>query len=125
MAERVIPLTCVVQAGTLITAPQSFPLVFAAANVERIDVRVPPGPAGTVGFSINYGGGNFIPEGDGNWIIADNDYLSWPLVNAPDGGNWTVKAYNTDVINHTLYFHFLVNNLVNLSASPSTGLIGL
>lgn len=124
MAERVIPLTCVIPANTPVSSPQLFPLQFAPADVERIDVRIPPGPAGTVGFAIQYGGGNFIPEGDGTWIIGNNDYITWPLQNAPNGGNWTIAAYNTDSISHTLYFHFLVNNLTVANVPSGSGLVG-
>lgn len=125
MAQRVIPLTCTIPANTPSTAPKHFPLVFAAANVERIDVRVPPGPSGTVGFNINHGGGNFIPEGSGNWIIADDQYLQWPLDDAPNNGNWDIVAYNVDVVAHTIYLFFNVSNLAVVNTPGSSGMIGL
>lgn len=125
MAERVIPLTCVVPANTAIASPQQFPLQFPAANVERIDVRVPPGPGGYVGFAVQYGGGNFIPEGNGTWIVADDQYIQWPLTGAPDGGNWTITAYNQDVIPHTLYVFFLISELTSANVPTASGLLGL
>lgn len=124
MASRVLPLTCVVPAGTAIATPVPFKLVFQPSNVDRIDVRVPPGPAGLVGFAIQYGGGNFIPEGSGQWIIADDQYITWPLQGAPDGGNWQVSAYNLDVLPHTLYFYFLISTITDQGFIPSSGLIG-
>lgn len=125
MAQRVIPLTCVVPANTPANTPVSFPLSFPAADIERIDVRIPPGPNGLVGFSINNGGGNFIPEGDGNWIIGNDDYIQWPLSDAPNNGNWEIVAYNTDVLSHTLYLYFNINNLVLVSTPDSSGMLGL
>lgn len=125
MAQRVIPLTCTIPAGTPISAPAHFPFVFAAANVERIDVRVPPGPSGTVGFNINHGGGGFIPEGAGNWIIADNQYLQWPLDDAPNNGNWDIVGYNLDVLDHTIYVFFNVSALTSVSIPVSSVPIGL
>lgn len=125
MAQRVVPLTVVVPTGTTAAAPAYFSLKFAPSEVERIDVRVPPGPSGLVGFAIQNGGGNYIPEGSGTYIIADDQYMQWPLSDAPDNGNWTVAAYNTDVVTHTLYFFFLISSPTVASVPASSGLVGL
>lgn len=125
MAQRVIPLTCSIPANTLIAAPTHFPLAFPSADVERIDVRIPPGPSGLVGFSINHGGGNFIPQGNGNWIIADDQYLQWPLDDAPNNGNWDIVGYNLDVVAHTIYVFFNVTDLAVVNVPTSGGLVGL
>lgn len=125
MAQRVVPRTCVIPANTPIANPVHFPLQFTASDVERIDVRIPPGPAGLVGFSINYGGGNFIPEGTGNWVVADDDFMSWPLDGAPNGGNWDIVCYNTDALPHSLYFYFNISALPIVSAPSGSGMLGL
>lgn len=125
MAQRVIPLTCQIQPNTLASAPQHFPLQFASADVERVDVRVPPGPSGLVGFSINQGGANYIPQGNGNWIIADDEPLSWPTDGAPNNGSWEVVAYNTDVVQHTIYVRFLVRDLVVATIPGGSGTVAL
>lgn len=125
MAQRVIPLTVDIPAGTQIASPAHFPLVFPSADVNRIDVRIPPGPSGTVGFSINNGGGNYIPDTQGSWVIADDQFIQWPTEEAPNNGNWDIVAYNTDVIDHTIYVFFLVSDLVSLNVPASGGLIGL
>lgn len=125
MAQRVIPITCQISANTPVSTPMSFPLQFPSADVERIEVRIPPGPSGLVGFSINHGGGNFIPQGNGNWIIADDESLAWPTDGAPNNGNWSVVAYNTDVVVHTIYVRFLVRDLVFVNTPGSSGLVAL
>jgi hypothetical protein len=125
MARRVLPLTCTITANTAISTPQHFPLQFAPAAVERIDVRIPPGPSGLVGFAINNGGGNFIPEGAGTWVIANDQFIQWPLDDAPDNGTWDIAGYNLDVIDHTLYFFFNIATLVVVSAPTIPGPIGL
>ena len=125
MAERILPLTCVIPANTTVATPAVFPLVFPSADVERIDVRIPPGPSGQVGFFVGNGGGSYIPDTLGTWIIGDNDYITWPTTNAPNNGNWNVTAYNTDLVPHTLYVYFLVSNIA-ISRIPSSGkLVGL
>ena len=125
MAQRVIPLTCVIPANTPVGAPVHFPLQFPSADVERIDVRIPPGPSGTVGFAIWYGGGNFIPDTNGTWIIANDQYIQWPLDDAPNGGNWDIVCYNVDVLPHTVYFFFNVNNIAVASTPDTGGLVAL
>lgn len=124
MAQRVIPLTCTVPKQTSVAQPVSFPLAFPSAEVERIDVRVPPGFLGLVGFSINNGGGNFIPEGNGNWIIADDQFMQWPLSDAPNNGNWTIQAYNLDYVSHSFYVYFNISNLAVINTPLSSGLVG-
>lgn len=125
MAQRIVPLTAVVPANTPIATPHHFPLQFPSSEVERIDVRIPPGPSGFVGFAINNGGGNFIPDINGTWVVADDQYIQWPLEGAPNNGNWDITAYNTDVLDHTLYFFFLISDLVSTTTPQYGGLVAL
>lgn len=125
MAQRVIPLTCQIPANTPINTPVTFPLQFPSSDVDRVEVRVPPGPSGLVGFYISHGGGNFIPQGRGNWIIADDESLMWPTDGAPNNGNWSVVAYNTDVVQHTIYVRFLIRDLVFVSVPGGSGSVAL
>lgn len=125
MAQRSVPLVITIPPGTPISAPASFGLQFPSADVERIDVRIPPGPNGTVGFNINNGGGSYIPDTNGSWIVGNDDSYQWPLDDAPNNGNWTVVAYNTDVLPHTIYLYFWVNNLVIVNTPSSSGMLGL
>lgn len=125
MAQRVVPLTCNIPSGTLISNPVHFPLSFPSAEVERIDVRIPPGPNGLMGFSIRNGGGNLIPQGEGNWIVANNDYIQWPLSDAPNNGNWDIQAYNLDVLPHSIYVYFNVSNLSVVNTPTTSGMVGL
>lgn len=125
MAQRVISRDCLIPAGTAIAVPAHFPLQFPSAEVERIDIRIPPGPGGLVGFAIFQGGGNFIPETNGTWIIAEDEAIQWPLSDAPNNGNWDIVCYNLDVLSHTIYVRFNVNNLAVVSIPGGTGLVGL
>lgn len=125
MAERVLLKTCVIPGATTPASPLTFPMSFQPSDVERIDVRIPPGPSGLVGFYIGNGGAQFIPEGNGNWIVADNDFFQWPLSNAPNNGNWSIVAYNTDVISHTIYVMFNISGLTVMTVPDSGSMIGL
>lgn len=108
MADRIETPAITVPAGTLDTAPQTTALTLRDAVLERIEVRIPPGPSGLVGFAFLHSGQQVIPFVVGQWIIADNESLDWPVENYPTGNKWSVRAYNTDVYDHTLYLrlHF-------------------
>jgi hypothetical protein len=106
VATRTETATVAVPAGTAITAPQVTALSLRDSIMERIEVRVPPGPSGLVGFAFVHSGQQVIPYTDGQWIVTDNESLVWPVEDYPTGDKWSVKAYNLDVYPHTLYCRF-------------------
>ena len=111
MAERILPFT--VQTGVHITPqnPQFTNLKFASADVVQVDVMVPPGPSGFLGFYIGNGGGQVIPEGENIWITPDDVYLTFTMEGLPNNGNWQLVSYNLGNYTHTIYLYFHVNNL--------------
>lgn len=125
MATRVIVQQCVISPGSPPTAPQHFPVEFPSAQVDRIDVLIPPGPAGLVGFYIGHGGGSFIPDNSGTWIIADDRFIQWPLDDAPNNGNWDIVCYNNDAAQHTIWVYFNISDLAITSVPTSSGMLGL
>jgi hypothetical protein len=108
VAERIETPVVTVPAGTLITAPQTTALSLRDAVLQRIEVVIPPGPSGLMGFAFLHSGQQIIPFNTAQWIIADDDKLSWDVDNYPTGNKWSVRAYNTDVYAHSLYLrlHF-------------------
>lgn len=120
MAKRILPFTVLTPAGTTLANPQTTQITLGSVQPVQIDIMIPPGPAGFLGFYIGNGGGQYIPEGDGNFITPNNLYLSYPVDEAPDNGNWTVVSYNTGKYNHTIYLYFHCNNL-SVSNGPAFG----
>lgn len=108
MADRIETPVVTVSAGTAIATPQTTVLTLRDAVLERIEVVIPPGPSGLMGFVFLHSGQQVIPFQTGQWIIADNDKLSWDVENFPTGSKWSVRAYNTDVYAHSIYLrlHF-------------------
>lgn len=115
MADRIEPFTITVPAGTLQSAHAEFPLNFADGRVDRLEIRVPPGPSGLVGFRVAHSGQSVIPYSGSEWIVADNEYLDWDTDNYPVGNAWEVWAYNEDVYPHALYFRFHITEVVALA----------
>lgn len=119
MAIEIRTVQVTVPAGSLSTAPYTQQVTFPARVVTQINVKVPPGPRGQLGFALGTSGMPVIPVGPGNWIITDDEEISFPLVGYWDSGSWEVFAYNMGNYNHTLYLTFLLD-LVTIQQSAPT-----
>ena len=108
MAERIETFDVSIPAGTAIASPLVTALPFNQGVVQQIEIIVPPGPSGLVGFRIRHSVQTVIPRSGSGWIIADNEVIKWPLENYPVGNKWDIQAYNTDVFVHVLYLRFLI-----------------
>lgn len=107
MAHTIRQGQVLVPAGTPISAGFKQAITFAPLEIARIEVRVPPGPRGEVGFAIGAGGVAVFPFDTGQFIVADDEEIGWDLEDTLDAGSWQVLAYNTGQYDHTLWFRFL------------------
>lgn len=103
----------VVPASTPVANPQvtqaQLPGIYV---VEWIELKVPPGPRGEVGFYIASSLTQIVPFRTGataNWLILDNDEIHWDMTDQPDSGDWQIVAYNTGNYDHTLWVRFGLN----------------
>ena len=108
MAREIRSFDVRVEPGTPPQSPQYTDLSMPPRIVDRIDIRVPPGPAGLVGFAISSGGAPIIPYNPGEWIITDDEAMSWPLEGYIDSGGWQVIIYNLGNLPHTIQVRFLL-----------------
>lgn len=106
MTTEIRDFTVTIPAGTLQSAGFTAPLSFPARIVTQINVRVPPGPRGEVGFAIGTGGLNVLPYGQGTFIVTDNEDLEYQLTDTIQSGAWQLLAYNTGAYDHTLRIYF-------------------
>lgn len=106
MAREIRAFNVTIPAGTLQSAGFTSDLSFPARIVQQIDVLVPPGPRGEVGFAIGSAGRPVIPEQTGQFIVTDDEVIHWPLENYIDSGSWTFFGYNTGAFPHTIYVRF-------------------
>lgn len=105
-AERLQTFTVLIPAGTTAAAPQRTALEFLDGNVTDIEILVPPGPSGFVGFQVDYGGEQVIPNRGDPRITTDDELVRWPIRGYPTGSQWECVAHNTDIYDHSLYFRF-------------------
>jgi hypothetical protein len=109
MAREIRRFTVTVPAGTAIATPQVTALTMPSRVVRELEVVVPPGPRGQVGFALGSTGVAVIPVNAGAWLVTDNETIRWPLEGFWDSGSWQMRAYNTGRYPHTLEVRFLVD----------------
>lgn len=118
MVDRLESPSVTVPAGTLQAAPLTTALPFQPGHVVELEIIIPPGPSGLMGFQILHSGVPVLPKKASEFVITDDEKIRWPLSNFPTGDKWSVRAFNTDVYNHTIFLRFLVDEL---APSPSPG----
>ncbi len=111
MAERVELFEAAIAAATAIVTPATFTLSMNPGVTRRVEVIVPPGPSGLVGFRLRHSGQTVIPYSGTNWVITDDEKLDWTLDGYPTGDRWTLQAYNTDIYQHTLYVRWFLDEI--------------
>lgn len=120
MANRIESFTVTVPAGTAVNGPLSTDLAFTDGTVEIIEIKVPSGSAGLVGFYLAHSGQQIIPYQSGNWIVSDDENIRWEVDHYPTGGKWSVVGYNSDVFDHSLYLRFLISDYTSDTPSRVT-----
>ena len=121
MAREFQRFAVTIASGTLASAPLVQNVTMPPRIVRKIEVIVPPGPRGEVGFQLGFSGKQLIPYTVGQFIVTDDEKKEWDLEGFPDSGAWQVIAYNTGSFNHTLEFIFhldLVDTSVTEAPTP-------
>lgn len=111
MADRIEITTVTIPANTVIASFQTTQADFQNGRVDRLEVRIPPGPSGLVGFRVAHSGQVIIPRRGDEWFVTDNDKLDWDLSNYPTGNAWEIDAYNIDVYEHRIFFWWHITEL--------------
>lgn len=111
MAEEIYEFQVATPAGT----PQATPLVtqlpMPPRLVSQVEIRVPPGPRGELGFALGAAGQPVIPRAAGTFVVTDDERIVWPLEGQIDSGAWECFTFNTGAFAHTVYLRFLVSML--------------
>lgn len=121
-ASEIRSFQVTIPAGTSATAPQLTDLAMPPRIVVEVDIKVPAGARGQMGFALWASGLTVIPEQAGEFIVTDDEEITWPLQDQIDSGGWQLAAYNLGQYDHTVYLRFLVlpttANLGALAAQP-------
>lgn len=109
MALRVYQFTVTIPADTPKSAPATTDLSIDNWDLEMLDLEVPPGPAGLMGFYVANNGVQWIPQGDGEWLVWDDVQKSWPFTDQPNASGWQIVGYNTGAYDHDVIVRMHVN----------------
>lgn len=108
MADEIQSFEVTIPAGVSPDNPTVFNLSMPPRYVDEVQVQVPPGPRGEVGFQIGAAGKQVYPSTPGQFVVTDNELVRWPIEHAISSGAWQLLAYNTGGLVHTLWVRFLV-----------------
>lgn len=120
MADEIRQFTSLVPAGTPANAPATFSMAIPPRDVVRMDITVPPGVSGLVGFAIFVGGVQVIPYQSDTWIVTADEKMVWDLANYPDAGSWSLVAYNTGTNDHAVTVRMHCNVKGRGQRTPAT-----
>lgn len=109
MATEIRAFTLSIPAGTTSAAPVVLDVSFPPRRVDGVQVVVPSGPSGLVGWCVMNSRVRVIPYQSDQWIITAGESISWPLERQVDSGSWQVAGYNTGLNAHSIYFRFLLS----------------
>ena len=120
MTAEIRQFTATIPAGTAQASPVRVSLAMPPREVQGVEIRVPPGPSGVVGFALQNSGVTVIPYDSDPFIVTSGDAINWPLQNYITSGSWQLLGYNTGVFDHSVYVRFLLD-LVAPAAGPAPG----
>jgi hypothetical protein len=93
--------------------------------IESVDLEVPPGPAGLMGFYLAISGTQWIPHSAGQFIVWDDTKDTWYLTDQPTSYGWEMHGYNTDIYPHSVVvrFHLLTPPDPTGATAPSITIV--
>lgn len=109
MAERVLQYAATIPAGTAIDAPAEVSFPLDNWDIEAIDLEVPPGPAGAMGFYLANNSQPWIPRNAGEWLIWDDRQATIHPTGYPAASGWAIVGYNLGTYDHGVTVRFHVN----------------
>lgn len=109
MAIQVFAFAPKIPAGTTQAALFTAALAMPPGIVEAIEVHIPPGPNGLMGFAIGAAGQPVIPYNAGAFIVGNDDYWRWELQEQFTSGAWQFFGYNGGIFDHSVFLRFLVS----------------
>lgn len=114
-ASEVREFAFTIPPGTPVGAPYEQDMTFPARDVAGVQITVPPGANGTVGFALANSGIAVLPITAGQWIVTSAQNIELDMTGYINSGSWQAIGYNTGYYPHTIYIRFLLN----LPAGPA------
>jgi hypothetical protein len=109
VALRTFQYAVTIPAGTPIATPVVTPIALDNWEIESLDVEVPEGPSGLVGFYLENNGIAWLPHSPGQWIVWDGRNQTFYPTDWPNASGWALVGYNLGQYPHTVTMRFHVN----------------
>jgi hypothetical protein len=124
VATRIEVTPVTVAALTPIAAPAIVALPHDDGRVDVLEIIIPDGPRGLVGFQIRHSQQVIIPNSGNAFIVTNDEKIHWPLEEFPQANAWDCVIYNSDQYPHTITFRFLITDVVAAPSLPPLVAIG-
>lgn len=118
MASEIRQYSLTIPAGTPSVVPAVKQTTFPARIVEAIEITVPAGSNGTVGFQIRNSNIVVIPYNSDTWIVSSGENIHWDLQDQITSGSWQLAGYNEGVYPHTIYIRYLLSPPPTAASTP-------
>lgn len=97
------PLAVTTPTGTSNFLPQVTTWPLTTGTLIQVELVVPSGHCGLTGIRLKQQFTEIIPWDTNNWVIANDDKITFPVDRPITQGDITVETYNSDVFSHTHY----------------------
>lgn len=118
MADEIQAFQVTTPIGVSADSPLTTSLTMPPRIVKAVEIVIPEGCNGALGFALGAAGQNIIPYNAGAWIVGSGETLRWDMDKQINSGAWQVQSWNVGKYPHTLYVRFLVNYVVALELPP-------
>jgi hypothetical protein len=109
--ERLYEIDVSVPAGTLSTAPATFPLPLEESTLKKIEITIPSGHNGLTGIRVTWSGQQIIPWGNNSFLVANGQVIAVDFDDYMTAKGVVISAYNTDVYVHKFYVRATISDL--------------
>ena len=126
--DRLYYESVTIPAGTPLATPVSVPWPLEDNYLKYVDIVVPSGPSGLMGFRILWASQQIIPWGNNSYLVTDNEKIHVDVDSYITVTGLVIEGYNTDIFPHTIYLRGLIQTLSPqqiLAAEEVTGSIAL
>lgn len=122
MADRYEQFGFIAAAGNGSNAYSVGQCQFNPGIVTQVDVTIPTGADGIMGFQVWSGESPVVPFQQGSFLLRSGGTWSFPVGNQPASGSWQLAFYNTDYVGHGIWALFYVNEVGLAVSAPSSPL---
>jgi hypothetical protein len=107
MADIIHQFTATIPAGTAKNSLFTSSFTMPPEDILEVEIEVPPGPSGLMGFYLAASGQQVIPFETGEFLVWDDRVAKWTVDNYPTQAKWSIVGYNLGNFPHdvTVRFH--------------------